>query len=160
MAALVETLRSGSWVTRERARLVAWALLAAFSICALFLVATSDGLNDRLHRPPGTDFSDVYAAGTYVLDGEPAAPFDPAKQYAREQAIFGVGTQFYGWHYPPFFLGLAALLALMPYALALFLWQSATLGLYVWGVCSVISASCRALGRASTSSPISKDVDG
>jgi hypothetical protein len=41
--------------------------------------------------------------------------------------IFGAATQFYGWHYPPFFLGLAALLALMPYALALALWQGVTL---------------------------------
>ena len=119
MAALVESLRSGSWITRERARLVAWALIAAFSIGAMFLIATSDGLNDRLGRPLGTDFSNVYAAGTYVLDGQPTAPFDPPKQFAREQAIFGAGTQFYGWHYPPFFLALAALLALMPYALAL-----------------------------------------
>jgi len=66
-----------------------------------------------------------------VLDGAATAPFDPARQYAREQAIFGQATPFYGWHYPPFFLGLAALLALMPYALALALWQGATLVLYV-----------------------------
>jgi Glycosyltransferase family 87 len=138
MAALVESLRSGSWITRERARLVAWALIAAFSIGAMFLIATSDGLNDRLGRPLGTDFSNVYAAGTYVLDGQPTAPFDPPKQFAGEQAIFGAGTQFYGWHYPPFFLALAALLALMPYALALTLWQGVTLALYVWVMRAVL----------------------
>jgi len=96
------------------------------------VIATSDGLNDRLGRPLGTDFSNVYAAGTYVRDGAPAAPFDPAKQLARERAIFSAATQFYGWHYPPFFLGLAALFALMPYALALALWQGVTLVLYLW----------------------------
>lgn len=83
-------------------------------------------------RPLGTDFSNVYAAGTYVLDGDAAAPFDPPRQYAREQAIFGADTQFYGWHYPPYFLGLAALLAAMPYALALVLWQGVTFALYLW----------------------------
>src|SRR6478609_5336846 len=134
MAALVEALRSGSWITRERARLVGWALLAAFSIGAMFLVATSDGLNDRLGRPLGTDFSNVYAAGTYVLDGQPTAPFDPPRQLARERAIFGEATQFYGWHYPPFFLGVAALLATMPYALALALWQFVTLALYLLAI--------------------------
>ena len=46
-------------------------------------------------------FSNVYAAGTYVLDGQPAAPFVPAQHIARERAIFGTATQFYGWHYPP-----------------------------------------------------------
>jgi hypothetical protein len=138
MAAFVEvfvgTLRDGRWLTRERVRLVALALLAAFAVGLVFLAVTSDGLNDRLGRPLGTDFSNVYAAGTYVLEGNATAPFDPAKQFAREQAIFGAATQFYGWHYPPFFLGLAALLALMPYALALALWQGVTLALYLWAM--------------------------
>jgi len=58
--------------------------------------------------PLGTDFSNVYAAGT------------------------GADTQFYGWHYPPYFLGLAALLAAMPYALALVLWQGVMFALYLW----------------------------
>ncbi len=131
MAGFIDILRSGGWLTRERMRLVAFALLAAFVLGAGFLIATSNGLNDRFGRPLGTDFSNVYAAGTYVLDGEPTAPFDPAKQFAREQAIFGQATQFYGWHYPPFFLGLAGLLAAMPYWLALIVWQGVTLGLYL-----------------------------
>ncbi|MCC7348708.1 MAG: DUF2029 domain-containing protein, partial [Variibacter sp.] len=76
-------------------------------------------------------FSNVYAAGTYVLDGKAAAPFDPPAQYAREQAIFGEKTDFYGWHYPPFFLFIAAALALMPYWLALLVWQGVTLALYL-----------------------------
>ena len=78
-------------------------------------------------RPLGTDFSNIYAAGTYVLEGRPQAPFDPALQYAREQAIFGASTPFFGWHYPPFFLFVAAPLALLPYLPALLLWQAATL---------------------------------
>jgi alpha-1,2-mannosyltransferase len=161
MAQLLHALRTGEWLTRERVRLVAIALLAASLLGIVFLAATSDGLNDRLGRPLGTDFANVYAAGTYVLDGQPAAAFDPARQFAREQAIFGAATQFYGWHYPPFFLGLAALLALMPYALALVVWQGTTLGLYLWAIGGIFSASCRALGRASTSSLRSgKDVDG
>ena len=93
MAGWSETLRSGAWLTRERVRLVALALLVASVIGAGFLIATSDGLNDRFGRPLGTDFSNVYAAGTYVLDGNAAAPFDPRLQYAREQAIFGAKTR-------------------------------------------------------------------
>ena len=65
---------------------------------------------DRQGRPLGTDFSNVYAAGTYVLDGNPDAPFDPPQQYAREQSIFGAATPFYGWHYPPYFLFIAGAL--------------------------------------------------
>jgi alpha-1,2-mannosyltransferase len=138
MAGFIDLLRSGAWVTAQRVRLVALALLAASAIGATFLVATSDGRNDRFGRPLGTDFSNVYAAGTYVLEGQPAAPFDPPRQYAREQAIFGSATPFYGWHYPPFFLGLAALLATMPYWLALLVWQGATLGLYLGSVKAIL----------------------
>ena len=79
------------------------------------VVATSDGLNDVKGRPLGTDFANVYAAGTFVLEGRPAAPFDSPSQHAREKEIFGADTPFYGWHYPPFFLFVAAPLALMPY---------------------------------------------
>jgi hypothetical protein len=140
MAGFIDQLRSGDWLTRERVRLLAFAVLAACAIGLVFLVATSDGLNDRFGRPLGTDFSNVYAAGTYVLDGESAAPFDPARQYAREQAIFGQATGFYGWHYPPFFLGLAALLATMPFWLALLVWQSVTLALYLWATKRIVGA--------------------
>jgi alpha-1,2-mannosyltransferase len=140
MAGFIDLLRSGAWVTAQRVRLIALALLAASAIGAGFLVATSDGHNDRFGRPLGTDFSNVYAAGTYVLEGQPAAPFDPPRQYAREQAIFGSATPFYGWHYPPFFLGLAAFLATMPYWLALLVWQGTTLGLYLGSVKAILGS--------------------
>jgi alpha-1,2-mannosyltransferase len=139
MAGFIDILRSGAWLTRERMRLVAIALLAAMALGAAFLIATSDGLNDRFGRPLGTDFSNVYAAGTYVLDGQPTAPFDPTRQFVREQAIFGQATQFFGWHYPPFFLGVAALLATMPYWLALIVWQGVTLVLYVFSIRAILS---------------------
>ena len=147
MAGFIDLLRSGAWLTRERLRLVAFALLAAFVLGAGFLIATSNGLNDRFGRPLGTDFSNVYAAGTYVLDGEPGAPFDPPRQFAREQAIFGQATEFYGWHYPPFFLAVAALLAAMPYWLALIVWQGVTLLLYLWAMRTIVAASSSPPGR-------------
>jgi len=162
MAGFITQLRDGAWLTRERVRLVAFALLAASTIGLAFLVVTSDGRNDRYGRPLGTDFSNVYAAGTYVLEGEPAAAFDPARQHAREQAIFGQATPFYGWHYPPFFLGLAALLATMPYWLALLAWQGVTLALYLWAMRAImLKPSWPGLSRPSTPSfPLRpQDVD-
>ena len=137
MADFLNVLRSGDWLSAGRARLWAFAVLVASAGGLVYLVATSDGLIDYQGRPLGTDFSNVYAAGTYVLEGDPAAPFDPRLQYAREQQIFGEKTFFYGWHYPPLFLALAAALALMPYQLALIVWQGVTLGLYVWAVFAV-----------------------
>jgi len=135
----LDYLRNGEWLTRERIRLVAIALLIASTAGFLFLVVTAHGAIDLQGRPLGTDFSNVYATGTYVLDGNAAAAFDPVQQYARERAIFGAATQFYGWHYPPFFLFVAAALALMPYGLALAVWQAVTLGLYLLAIRAIVT---------------------
>jgi hypothetical protein len=134
-------LRSGTWLTRDRVHMVMVALLFASVAGFAFLVATAKGGVDLQGRPLGTDFSNVYAAGTYVLEGNPDAPFDSVQQYAREQAIFGTATQFYGWHYPPYFLFVAAALALLPYGLALAVWQAITLGLYLFAIRSILTAS-------------------
>ncbi len=159
MGAFIDTLRHGDWLTRERMRMWALAVLAASLIGLVFIVATSDGLNDYQGRPLGTDFSNVYAAGSYVLEGRAAAPFDWPLQYAREQAIFGEKTPFYGWHYPPFFLFVAGLLALLPYTLALLAWQLATLVIYLLMVRTILTASWPGIAvrrTASLRSPMSR----
>lgn len=160
MAGFLDILRSGDWLTVARARLWALAVLAASAGGLVYLVATSDGLIDYQGRPLGTDFSNVYAAGTFVLDGEPAAPFDPRLQHAREQIIFGANTPFYGWHYPPFFLALAAVLALLPYQLALLVWQGTTLLLYLLAIRAIVSSLPSPLwGRSTGRRPVGVRVD-
>src|SRR5712675_1947761 len=144
MTRILDLLRGGDWLSAARMRLWALAVLVASAGGLLYLVVTSDGLMDYQGRPLGTDFSNVYAAGTYVREGKPAAPFDPRLQHAREQAIFGEQTPFYGWHYPPFFLWLAGALALMPYQLALIVWQAATLVLYLLSIRTLIASSSSA----------------
>ena len=141
MGAFIDTLRSGRWLTRERMRLWALAVLVAWLIGLAFVIGTSDGLNDYQGRPLGTDYSNVYAAGSYVLEGKAAAPFDWPAQHQREQAIFGENTPFYGWHYPPFFLFVAGALALMPFTLSLAVWQGATLLLYLLMTYAILAAS-------------------
>jgi hypothetical protein len=147
MRGLIGAFRSGDWLTRERMRLVAGAILVVSVAAFGILLATSDGLNDIAGRPLGTDFSNIYAAGTHVLDGQPAAPFDPVSQYAREQAIFGPDTQIYGWHYPPFLLFVAAALALLPYLPALGVWQGITFAFYLLSVRAIVEPATRAAWR-------------
>ncbi len=139
-----DILRTGDWLTRERVRLVATLLLIASTCGMLYLVATATGSIDRQGRPLGTDFSNVYAAGSYVLEGRALSPFNPPEQYAREQAIFGAATPFYGWHYPPYFLFVAAALADMPYGVALTVWQTATLALYLLAIWAILLSTRRA----------------
>ncbi|KIZ33333.1 MULTISPECIES: glycosyltransferase family 87 protein [Rhodopseudomonas] len=131
MSKWVAALRGGDWVTPERIRLWALAVLVAALAGLCYLAATANGLSDFKGRPLGSDFSDIYAGGTYALDGTAGKAFDPPLQHAREQAIFGPDTPFYGWHYPPFLMFVAAPLATMPYLTALAVWQVSTLLLYL-----------------------------
>jgi hypothetical protein len=148
MAGFLNILRTGDWLTLARARLWAIAVLIASAGGLVYLVVTSDGLIDYQGRPLGTDFSNVYTAGHMVLEGRAADAFDPRLEHAAEQTIFGEKTPFYGWHYPPFFLALAAALALMPYQLALLVWQGATLVLYLLAVRAIIPSDRRFAGAA------------
>lgn len=149
MAGFHGALRDGTWLTRERIRVIAVAVLFASAAGFLFLVVTATGGIDLQGRPLGTDFSNVYAAGSYVIDGHPEAPFDPATQFAREREIFGPATQFYGWHYPPYFLFIAAALALLPYGLALAVWQASTIGLYLLMIRAIVGETIRGSPGAS-----------
>jgi alpha-1,2-mannosyltransferase len=145
-------LRSGDWVTRERVWLVAFTIFAASLVGLLYLVVTAHGLIDQQGRPLGTDFSSFYAAGSYVLDGRPDAPFNLALQHAREQQIFGTGTPVYSWFYPPFFLFIAAVLAMMPYGVALAVWLSVTLGFYVLTIKAILRPILRKDHKSNVSS--------
>jgi glycosyl transferase family 87 len=139
MAGFLDILRNGAWLTFERAKLWAIGVLIASAGGLAYLVATSDGLIDYQGRPLGTDFSNVYTAGRMVLEGRAADAFDPRLEHARQKEIFGEQTPFYGWHYPPFFLGVAAALATMPYQLALIVWQAVTLALYLLAMRAIVA---------------------
>ncbi|HVW72376.1 MAG TPA: glycosyltransferase family 87 protein [Rhizomicrobium sp.] len=134
MSKLVQLLRSGDFLTRERMSLWAGCFILGFAVCIFYLGVSAHGLNDYAGRPLGTDFSNVYAAGVAVLHGDPTAPFDILHQQQQERRIFGASTPLYGWHYPPFFLLAAAGLALLPYIPALILWQVSTLLLYLGSI--------------------------
>ena len=133
-------LRSGRWLTPARARGYSLILLA---LCALALagwIAMSDGLIDRNGKPLGTDFSNVYAAGSLTWQGRPAQAYEPARQHAAEKAVFdGREVPFYGWHYPPFFFAVAALVAALPYAWGLAIWLVASLAAYLAAVRAILA---------------------
>ena len=139
-----QSLRNGTWLTGERLRVYPMILLVGLTLALAFLVGTKDGLMDRFDRPLGTDFSQVWTAGTEVLAGQPEMAYDNRAHAQKQRDIFGPKTQFYGWHYPPFFLALAAMLALMPYLVALLVWQASTLALYLAGVRAILWCPDRA----------------
>src|ERR1700761_8286019 len=126
-----QSLRDGRWLTADRARSYSLILLAFYALAAIGWILLSDGLVDRNGKPIGTDFSSFYAAGRMALEGHASAVYDMAAHYAREQQIFGAATPYYGWLYPPIFLLIAVPLALLPYSIALIVWQGASFALYL-----------------------------
>jgi len=134
---VLSSLRSGAWLTPTRLRAYPVLLIAITLAAIVAAVDTAHGMIDVTGRPLGADFSQVWAAGVSVLEGNPALPFDPPQHYALLRRLFGPATPFYGWHYPPFFLALATILAMLPYLWALLVWQASTLALYgamIWRV--------------------------
>jgi len=132
MAHFWQGLRSGDWLTRARARNYSLILLGLCALAIVSWIALSDGLVDRNGKPIGTDFSNVYAAGQLTWQGRPAEAYDPPMQHAAEKVTFG-GREvpFYGWHYPPFFLLIAFLVAGLPYAFGLSIWLATSFAAYL-----------------------------
>ena len=88
-------------------------------------------LTDSQGQPIAGDFVNVWAAGRLTLDGNPAAAYDwPLHKVAEVSAVGHDFDGYYGWHYPPTFLFVAAALALIPYTAASLIWLVATLPAY------------------------------
>jgi arabinofuranan 3-O-arabinosyltransferase len=112
--------------------------MACFVFCVAQIVylAASFVLHQWLIDPLGrgipTDFVNVWAAGKLVLAGQPAVAYDWDLHKEIENAAVGYNFPgYYGWHYPPPMLAIAALLALFPYTAAYAGWVAVTLPAYV-----------------------------
>jgi hypothetical protein len=139
MTHIWQGLGSGQWLTAARARGYSLILLGIYAIAVAGWIALSDGLIDRNGKPLGTDFSNVYAAGTLTRQGRPAEAYEPALQHAAEKAVFG-GREvpFYGWHYPPFFFAVAVVVAAVPYAWGLAIWLAASFAVYLAAIRAIL----------------------
>lgn len=88
-------------------------------------------LVDSQRRPIANDFVNVFAAGRLALDGDPASAYDwPLHKAAEVRAVGHDFPGYYGWHYPPTFLFVAAALACLPYLGAAVGWLAVTLAGY------------------------------
>ncbi len=137
---MISYLSNGKWLTAERIRAVSLITLMATLLMMGGLFATSHGTVDALHRPLGTDFSNVWTAGRMALGNNAAMAWNWPAHFAVQQELHkDPHIPFYGWHYPPPFLLVATMLAKIPYVPALILWQIATLGLALRVVTAIIA---------------------
>lgn len=131
-------MRSGAWLTASRLRGYSLIFIGFYVIAIAVWIALSHGLIDPNGKPIGTDFSNVYAAGTLIWRGAAADAYSPALQHAAEVAVFGRDVPFYGWHYPPFFFVVAVTAAAVPYAWGLSGWVLASLAAYLAAIRAIL----------------------
>lgn len=130
---MLKTLASGQWLTTQRIRFASLAMIACTLGLIGFLFITAKGTLDAFGRPLGTDFSNVWTAGWMANHGDAAGAWDWPSHYRVQQWLHDkADVDFFGWHYPPPFLLVAALLAHLPYVPALILWQLITLLPALW----------------------------
>ena len=119
--------------------------MACFVFCVAQVVylaaafALHQWLIDAEGRGIPTDFVNVWAAGKLALLGYPDWAYIWKVHKEIENAAVGYTfAGYYGWHYPPPFLFVASLLALLPYALAYAAWVAVTLPGYLVAIRAIV----------------------
>ncbi len=116
----------------------AWLRKVCFALCAMNLTLCLMAylarvwIYDRNGLGISTDFIGLSAAGRLALDGFAAQASD--WEILKRIAVAQLGQDFAGkfpWHYPPPFLFVASVLALLPYSVAHLGWVLASLVPYV-----------------------------
>jgi arabinofuranan 3-O-arabinosyltransferase len=136
----LQTLHCGSEPLTPRSDAVVLVCFGLLVANLAYLVTAWNGwILDASSSPATTDFLHVYTTGRLVIDGHPAAPYDWDLLHQAETALVGRDPNVYmGWHYPPPFLAVAALLATLPYAAAFIVWLAATLPLYLVTIRAIV----------------------
>lgn len=128
---------SGAKLARP-VELICFALVVAYAV----YLATSFFTGIWILGPNGgveSDFVNVWAAGRLALDGHAAAAYDwPTHKLMEEAAVGHTFDGYFGWHYPPTFLFVAAGLALLPYGAAYALWAFGTFPAYLVAIRAII----------------------
>lgn len=98
---------------------VALALCAMNGLWWLLAVLCGQWMFDAHGVGIETDFTNVYAAGRLALGGDAPLAWDwEAHKHVQEAVLGHTFTGYFGWHYPPPYLLVAAALAWLPYTTA------------------------------------------
>jgi len=109
-------------------------------IVAQFVYVTASFLQGSWPAGLPNDFVDVWAAGQLVLQGNPAAVYDWPTHKAMEVVALGHPFDgYFGWHYPPTYLPVAALLAKLPYISAQMYFLFSTFLAYIFCIRRIIN---------------------
>ena len=120
-------------------------LRACFALCVanalLFPLASLQHIwiYDAQGYGQPVDFVGIWSAGKLVLSGHAVQAYD--WDIHKQVEVAALGQDFdgiYGWHYPPPFLFVAALLAQLPYGAALVAWCAASFVPYAIAIRAIV----------------------
>ncbi len=90
-------------------------------------------------RPAAVDYVNVWAAGDLVLQGRPGDAYDWDRHGEVERRVLGPSFDgYFGFHYPPHLLPLAAAAALLPFVPSLLVWIVVTGAAYLAAMRAVL----------------------
>ena len=124
---LLDALRHGRWLTRDRIIAGGHVMLLIELAILVFLALWQHGIITAEVSKTSSDFVSFYAAGKLALSGTPALAYDQAAHFLMEQNFTVADAQYQYFFYPPVFMLLFAPLALLPYFVAFYVFEIATL---------------------------------
>jgi len=132
-------MQAASIVTARDARqrtihLVLFSLVVAYAALLLSTFFMGIWLIDRQGQPVATDFVTFWAAGKLVMQGHAADAYDWALHKAAALRSGAVFSGHFTFQYPPTFLMVTPLAALLTYPAALVAWMGLGLALYLLAV--------------------------
>ena len=133
-------LRSGEWLTGSRMHAYCLILLGLSVLVSAGWIVASDGLISRGDgQPIGTDFSNVYAAGTLTWQGRSAEAYAPAlSMRPRRRSSTAARCRSMAGTIRRSSLRLAVLVAAVPYVLGLTIWLVASFAGYLAAIRAIL----------------------
>jgi hypothetical protein len=108
-----------------------WYRAAAIGFALVFVIFAAWSWWNVRFWPKGADFVSFWAAGRLALAGHSSLAYDIAAHHAAEQAVGHVGGLL-PFPYPPPFLAIVTVFALLPFGPAFYLWTITTASFYGW----------------------------
>lgn len=130
-AGLIDGTRQGRWLTRDRIVAGGQALCLMEATVLLLLALWQHGVITHDVSRTSSDFVSFYAAGKLALAGTPALAYDQTAHFLMEQRFTVAGAPYQYFFYPPVFMLLLAPLATLPYFMAFYVFEAATLAAFL-----------------------------
>ncbi|MGQ0674048.1 MAG: glycosyltransferase family 87 protein [Hyphomicrobium sp.] len=117
-------------LTQSLATKLCAGLLTVYILMLLAFTGPSQGWPGLGDRPKETtDYVAIWTGGKLALEGRALAAYDWDQHKGEATAVLGAEPPgFLPWPYPPTFLAMAAVFALLPYGWSMLLWVAATTG--------------------------------